>query len=216
MKIIRYSEFINESNSEIDDNFGKISEIISNECSDFLKLIREKGIKPLYRGSNIKESPIIEGFWKKNARRDRMPRETYPWIHMIIDGLLEKKFGLKIRSNGVFVSPLKSIATGYGKFRITKYGSHTCSHIFIPANGFRYFWNPKIEDLFVDIKDRSWYEKDPNLWSKKELDEVKEICDGYKEGGIEEVEWQELTFVCDNYYMLDLDYYDRFIELCSN
>ena len=85
--------------------------------------------------------------------------------------------------------------------------------MFFPKNGFRYFWNPEVDDLFTLLRDDiSWYEKDPFFWNSSEKREFQQIIDGYQEGGIEKVKWQEITFVCDEYYLLDLDYYDQFLN----
>ena len=99
-----------------------------------------------------------------------------------------------------------SIAKDYGKFRNTAF-------LFFPKNGFRYFWNPQIDDLYTDLRDnRSWYNKETFFWNPSEKREFQEIIDGYQEGEIEKVKWQELTFICDEYYLLDLEYYDQFLN----
>ena len=62
----------------------------------------------------------------------------------------------------------------------------------------------------------TWYEKEPYFWNPSEQSEFQKIIDGYREGSIEEVKWQEITFICDEYYMLDLEYYNKIIEYCFN
>ena len=192
-------------------NFDKISEILSNDCTQFLDLLREKNsttyppINGLYRGATIHETPIVDGFWKMKPHENRLSRDTKLSVQKIFDDELEKRFGIRLRSKGVFASKDISIASDYGKFRKTSY-------LFIPTDGFRYFWNPKIEDLFTYIRDEWWYQKDQFFWDRGAYNDIKSICDGYQEGGIEQVKWQELTFICDSYYLLDLDYYDEFLK----
>jgi hypothetical protein len=193
-------------NLETEMNFDKIVEILSTECSEFLDLLEEKNIKGLYRGATIHDTPIVDGFWKMKPFENRLSRDTKPHISKLLDEGFVKKFGIPLRSKGVFVTKDLSIATDYGRFKKEAF-------LFFPKNGFRYFWNPQIDDLYTELRDNtSWYNKEPFFWNSSENRDFQEIIDGYKEGNIEEVKWQELTFICDEYYMLDLKYYDKFVD----
>jgi hypothetical protein len=217
---MRYLKKINEifwpgsgsttgNKDNIEKNFDKISEILSKECSQFLNLLKEKNIKGIYRGSTLHWTDLyqkdIEGFYKLKPFENRLSRDTNSQISKIFDDEFEKAFGVRLRSKGVFATKEISIARDYGKFKREAF-------LFIPTNGFRYFWNPNIEDLFTEIRDKWWYQKDQFYWDQSAWNEINRICHGYREGGIEENKWQELTFICDEYYMLDLDYYDKFID----
>ena len=193
-------------NLETEMNFDKIVEILSTECSEFLDLLEEKNIKGLYRGSTIHETPIVDGFWKFKPFENRLSRDTKSHISKLLDDGFVNKFGITLRSKGVFATKDLSIAAEYGRFRKEAF-------LFFPKNGFRYFWNSQIEDLYTELRDNtSFYNKEPFFWSSSEKREFQNILYGYQEGEIEEVKWQELTFICDEYYMLDLDYYDKFID----
>jgi hypothetical protein len=191
---------------ETEMNFDMIVEVLSTECSEFLYLLKEKNIKGLYRGATIHDTPIVDGFWKMKPFENRLSRDTKPHISKLLDEGFVNKFGIPLRSRGVFATKDLSIATEYGRFKKEAF-------LFFPKNGFRYFWNPQIDDLYTELRDNtSWYNKEPFFWNSSEKRDFQEIIDGYQEDGIEKVKWQELTFICDEYYMLDLDYYDKFID----
>jgi hypothetical protein len=193
----------------VDINFEKIITILERDCSDFIKLLKENNITGLYRGHKIYETkPLIDGFWNIKSTI-RTPRDTYHLVSNVIDNGLEQKFGIPLRSNGVFASKDLSIAKDYGKFKREAF-------LFFPKNGFRYFWNPNIDDLFTHLRDEyEWYEsgypftKDPYFWGEEAESDLKWIINGYKEGGIDRVKFQEITFICDEYYLLDLDYFEQ-------
>lgn len=192
---------------ETEINFDKVVEVLSTECSEFLDILKQFNIKGVYRGHKIwDEGNITKGFWKIKTFDKRLSRDTKSGISKLLDEGLEKKFGIPLRSKGVFASKDLSIAKDYGKFRNEAF-------LFFPKNGFRYFWNPQIDDLFTELRDNTtWYEKEPFFWNSSEQRDFQKIIDGYQEGGIEKVKFQEITFICDEYYLLDLDYYDEFLN----
>lgn len=206
-------------------NFDKVVEVLSNECSEFLELLEKWNIEGVFRGHKMcEDGDISNGFWKFSSRGNRIPRDTKSQISKLLDEGLQKKFGIPLRSNGVFASKDISIADDYGN---QFFGSETDSFdplysgfrpqaetfLFFPKNGFRYFWNPKINDLYTELRDnRSWYNKEPFFWNSSEQRDFQEIIDGYQEGEIEKIKRQEITFICDEYYLLDLEYYDKFLN----
>ncbi len=196
-------------NLETEMNFDKIVEILSTECSEFLDLLEEKNIKGLYRGAIIHDTPIVDGFWKLTPFTNRLSRDTKLQISKLLDEGFINKFGIPLRSRGVFATKDLSIARDYGRFKKEAF-------LFFPKNGFRYFWNPVIDDLYTELRDTyEFYYKDPFDWNSSEWRDFESIIDGYQEGEIEKVKWQELTFICEEYYMLDLDYYDRLLDFLN-
>jgi hypothetical protein len=170
---------------ETEMNFDKIVDILSSECSEFLDLLKEKNIKGLYRGATIHETPIVDGFWKFKPFENRLPRDTKSHISKLLDDGFVNKFGIPLRSRGVFATKDLSIAAEYGRFRKEAF-------LFFPKNGFRYFWNSQIEDLYTELRDNtSFYNKEPFFWSSSEKREFQNILYGYQEGEIEKVKWQE-------------------------
>jgi hypothetical protein len=192
---------------ETEINFDKVVEILSTECSEFLDILKQFNINGLFRGHKIwDEGNITKGFWKITPFEKRLPRDTKASISKLLDQEFENKFGIPLRSKGIFASKDMSIAKDYGKHKNEAF-------LFFPKNGFRYFWNPEVDDLFTLLRDdTSWYEKNPFFWNSSEQRDFQQIIDGYQEGGIEKVKWQEITFICDEYYLLDLDYYDQFLD----
>jgi hypothetical protein len=187
-------------------NFEKITTILEENCSEFIKLLKENNITGLYRGHKIYETkPLIDGFWNIKSTI-RKPRDTDHFVSDIIDKGLWEKFGMPLRSRGVFASKDLSIAKDYGKFKREAF-------LFFPKNVFRYFWNPNIDDLFTHLRDEyEWYDitsPDADIWSEEAQSDLKWIINGYKEGDIDKVKFQEITFICDEYYLLDLDYFDQ-------
>ena len=205
MKHLKSYKVFESIDTEI--NFDKIVEVLSTECSEFLDILEQFNIEGLYRGHKIwNEGNIAKGFWKITPFDKRLSRDTKSNISKLLDEGLEKKFGIPLRSKGVFASKDMSIAKDYGRFRNEAF-------LFFPKNGFRYFWNPEIDDLFTELRDNTtWYEKEPFFWNSSEKKDFQQIIDGYQEGGIEKVKWQEITFICDEYYLLDLDYHDQFLN----
>ena len=203
----------------------EIVDVLSTECSEFIGLLKKWNIEGIYRGQKMREDGnITDGFWKFTPRVDRTPRDTKSEISRLLDEGLKKKFGIPLRSNGVFASKDISIADDYGNQFFgdesasfdplySGFRPQAATFLFFPKNGFRYFWNPKINDLYTELRDnRSWYNKEPFSWKSSEQKDFQEIIDGYQEGEIEKIKRQEITFICDEYYLLDEDYCDQFID----
>lgn len=205
MKHLKTYKLFESIDTEI--NFDKIVEILSTECSEFLELLEEFRIEGLYRGHKLWDGGnIVEGFWKIKPFEKRLPRDTKAFISKLLDEEFDKKFGIPLRSKGIFASKDLSIASDYGRHKNEAF-------LFFPKNGFRYFWNPEVDDLFTLLRDdTSWYDKEPVFWKPSEWMDFHEIVSGYREGGIQYAKYQEITFICDEYYLLDLDYYDKFLN----
>ncbi|MCK9371503.1 hypothetical protein M0R04_16435 [Candidatus Dojkabacteria bacterium] len=123
-------------------NEVKNSDEILTNCSEYIKDISYCSSK-LYRGTryNIRT-------WKKlSTREDRRPRDTKQYVHDKFDEKFAKKFGWKARSESVMVISNKGYAGAYTEDT----PGNTC--IFLPINGFKYIWSPKISDFFVVVKD---------------------------------------------------------------
>jgi hypothetical protein len=217
---MKYIKLIKEFSSE--NKFEKIVDILESECSEFLSLLKTNRISSLYRGFLTSgetfrnkmgykgpgnQSNILDGVWKIEPIEKRKAKDTNWEISELIDSGLERKFGIPLRSRGVFATKNLSIASDYaGPDRLKN------TYMFFPKNGFRYFWNPNIDDLFTELRDNfDWYEEYNNIEITDEvLSDVNYIVNGYQEGNINNVNLQEITFICDEYYLLDLKYFDEF------
>jgi hypothetical protein len=216
---MKYIKLIKEFSSE--NKFDKIVDILESECSEFLNLLKTNRISSLYRGFLTSgetfrnkmgykgpgnQSNILDGVWKIEPIEKRKAKDTNWEISELIDSGLERKFGIPLRSRGVFATKNLSIASDYaGPDRLKN------TYMFFPKNGFRYFWNPNIDDLFTELRDNfDWYEEYNNIEITDEvLSDVNCIVNGYQEGNINKVNLQEITFICDEYYLLDLKYFDK-------
>lgn len=63
------------------------------------------------------------------------------------------------------------------------------------------YWEPEVEleDFIYKIKEDS-------------EDAIKDIVSKYQEGGLEDIDKQEITFVCDIYHLVDVAFYNKLIE----
>lgn len=63
------------------------------------------------------------------------------------------------------------------------------------------YWEPEVEldDFIYNIKEDS-------------EDAIKDIVSKYQEGGLRDINLQEITFVCDRYYLVDVAFYNKLIE----
>lgn len=140
---------INYINEEMDDY--SILDIIQTECSEILK-IYQKVNRVLYRGLKDVDSKnkLSYNVYKITPRTDRKPKDTDLRNQEIIDELFYEKFGWRPRAEGVFVSPLRSLAGSYGELGVI-----------FPVNGFKYIWSKQYSDLYSDFFEELVTEYDP-------------------------------------------------------
>jgi hypothetical protein len=181
--------------------FDKISSILQKDCGQFLDLLRKWNIEGLYRGFKNPRGVVTNGLYKIDVT-ERTSRDMKRVVSDVFDSGFENKFNIPLRKKGVFVTKSFSVATDYSPLENV--------YLFFPIGNFRYFWNPQVDDLFIKVRDRWWYEKDPFFWDRGVRNEINDICNGYKEGGIEDVRYHEITFICDSYFLLDIDYFQEF------
>ena len=222
---MKYIKLIKEFSSE--NKFEKIVDILESDCDEFLNILKTNRISSLYRGFLTSpdtsweaemfrnkmdykgpgnQSNILDGVWKIEPIEKRKAKDTNWEINELINKGLERKFGIPLRSRGVFATKNLSIASDYaGPDRLKN------TYMFFPKNGFRYFWNPNIDDLFTELRDNfDWYKEYNNIEITDEvLSDVNYIVNGYQEGNINKVNLQEITFICDEYYLVDLEYFDK-------
>ena len=217
---MKYIKLIKEFSSE--NKFEKIVDILESDCDEFLNILKTNRISSLYRGFLTSaetfrnkmgykgpgnQSNILDGVWKIEPIEKRKAKDTNWEISELIDSGLERKFGIPLRSRGVFATKNLSIASDYAGLDRLKN-----TYMFFPKNGFRYFWNPNIDDLFTELRDSfDWYEEYDNIEITDEvLSDINWIVNGYQEGDISRINLQEITFICDEYYLVDLEYFDEF------
>lgn len=252
-----------------DEEFKEIISILENECKQFLDEVKEGKVGPIFRGAKNVDDTYTKGIGVKGARIDRAPLDTRKDVSEILDNCFEEKFGLKLRSSGVFASKLPTVASDYGR-----------PYLFFPIGDYEYFWNPDVKDLYGDIEGTHWYYIDESDWqwqygpgnngdwcydgleydndiitavkrvkedntelsnksfeyvqklldwepavsledymeeAHKELQErLEDIVSGYVDNQIDKIVDQEITFVCDKYYLVDPAFYVKYLEYLND
>lgn len=294
------------------DYFEDIKSILESDCSEFINELKNSGNHLLYRGiKRLNVSPIVEdektldGFYKKQSRKNRYTLDIEPSISETFDGYFQQKFDIRLRSNGVFATKDPLAASSYSQYD-SKIKSRKAFMFFPIGSDYLYFWNPNIWDLFSDIEGENWYYRanldedglyyeysdvygDPREGTYRNLDNghfqlfghdlkgfnkfniikhiidnkekfglksngigcytkddriiicdnsgiknvsdlkwipdltfeewlkenkleepyehIANIVDGYQEGNLDKIKKQEITFITDNYYILDEKYY---------
>lgn len=139
--MITFKKFINEEEHSSIFNANIIADIIKRDCSKWLKEVKNPSKSLIYRGS--KSVSLGKNLLtKKSVRTDRSPKDTPKKMHDYIDNWFNKKFGIKFRSQALFVSGDKDIANQFGKVWIV-----------FPINDYDYLWSPFFKDMTEDIDD---------------------------------------------------------------
>ena len=252
-----------------DEEFEEIISILENECKQFLDEVKEGKVGPIFRGAKNVDDTYTKGLGVKGSRIDRAPLDTRKNVSEILDNCFEEKFGLKLRSSGVFASKLPTVASDYGR-----------PYLFFPIGDYEYFWNPDVKDLYGDIEGTHWYYIDESDWqwqygpgnngdwcydgleydndiitavkrvkedntdlsnksfeyvqklldwepavsledymeeAHKELQErLEDIVYGYVNNQMDKIVDQEITFVCDKYYLVDPAFYVKYLEYLND
>lgn len=169
--------------------FDTVLPTLKKECSEFIGNSKDK--TTLYRGV----SDDLKDVWRKEKpRTDRKPLDTPRDIHNLFDGASQKIFKWKARSQGVFTSPRKSVAGGYGT-----------AYLFLPCNGYKYIWSPEIIDFYDKWKQD--ISQDPARYDKDYWNDI--ILHYYQNYHLSKNETNEVMFYCPNgYYLIDsrIDY----------
>ena len=136
-----------------DEEFKEIISILEDECKQFLDEVKEGKVGPIFRGAKNVDDTYTKGLGVKGSRIDRSPVDTRRDVSEILDNCFEERFGIKLRSSGVFTSKLPTVASDYGR-----------PYLFFPIGDYEYFWNPDVKDLYGDIEGEHWYYTNQNDW----------------------------------------------------
>jgi len=199
---MQFKNFLNEKTYTDDE----IYDILHRDCSQFIK----KG-KRLYRGHKSNQT-----FFEKTTRKNRKAVDTPQVLNDLIDLGFKKKFGWKPRSEGVYTTPYKDIASMYG-----------IPYLFFPVDGYKYLWSPDVYDILIVIKKQfheyilknydvvvrgsSIIDNIDNI-TKDQYDEFmkgfeKNYLNSYMNNKIQMNKKNEVMVKCDKYYMLNYRYY---------
>ena len=175
-----------------------------NEDKELLTLLKGNKIYDLYLQS--KNYYLFRGIGKKihefevfKTRKDRLPRDTPIEIHNRLDNAFNKKFGWKVRSEGVFVA---------GDYAEAKYYGYP--HIFIPLTPFEYVSSNKIKDLYAHLETEGYIDDKIATDNYLTDEEINKIVNTYKKNDdiynivINNI---EVIFKCNQYILIDPYYF---------
>lgn len=92
-----------------------------------------------FRGiANVVSHPFVT-----TTRKDRRPRDMPVDLHAAADEWFLKRFGVKFRSQALFVTSRLVIASGYGQQTVR----------ILPLGNYRYCWSRTTSDLLAILKD---------------------------------------------------------------
>jgi len=131
-------------------------EDLIKKCGPFIE--ESKGL-PLYRGYGMKMSAALHGQREVTVRKDRKPRDTSIEIHNIMNAYFFKKFGVNVRSEGLFAIGDIKRASSYGH-----------PHYVLPVGKFKYVWAEWNGKPVHDTLAATWAIKDA-MWLKPAADQ---------------------------------------------
>jgi septum formation topological specificity factor MinE len=193
MRLIKY---INENMSLLE--IANELESVKKNCKPYINLVKKSNCKNkfLYKGMYTSYD-----FKIRTVRKNREPLNMPIILHNYIDKLFKKKFGVKLRSETIFVSSDITLTYEYGT-----------PNIIIPIGKFDYYWNKEIYDLYEDLS-FSTNKASKNI--DKYKDELKIVIDGYKKNKdfkkMMDKFHGEIMMDCKKYYAID-DVYKNKVE----
>lgn len=152
----RYEEDCKKDFSALytDDDWNKIIQILERDCSEFIgEMIDTESV--LFRGVKNRITEVVKGLGKKQARSDRYTLDMRQDVSHEFDNLFSDKFGVPLRRSGTFATKQPLNASGYSGW--SKERNRVVNYLFFPIGDYRYFWNPKIMDLYSDVENEYWY-----------------------------------------------------------
>ncbi len=204
------NKYINseEAKELTDEEVYNVISKLERDCPKFLEELKSKKIKPIFRGTNQTISDIL----KVETNKFRIPKDLDMNISNIFDDVFRSNFGVPIRSQGVFTTKSPYVTQTYGTTKM-----------FFPIGDYRYFWNPDIDDLYTYVDENiyandTYDDIDDFSYFDDEDDEdylynfVDKIASNYKENDLEDATSQELTFICDSYYLVSTVFYNKICE----
>ena len=191
---MRLQQYINEDYKQYEGyiKYKKEIEDIKKLCKPYIDLVKKT--KPdilfLYKGMNDSYD-----FKIRTTRKNRTPLNMPLKLHNYIDNLFKKKFGVKLRSETLFVTNDAGWASDYGIVNIV-----------IPIGKFDYYWNPEVNDLYEYLP-FSINKLSKNIEKYKE--EIQKTVDGYKKNKDFKKMMDfdgEIMLKCKYYYAIGMEY----------
>ena len=117
----------------------------------------------IYRGMRVRFSPDI---CIKYPRTSRRPLTTDKNVHELADDYFKQKFGIKFRSETIFVSRSQPLAETYGD-----------PYVIFPLDRVNFAWSPKVQDFTYSAHAFNSRFKDEESISKEDINSFQEFMD---------------------------------------
>jgi hypothetical protein len=169
MKLERYLTEYRSTKDEImsREEDPRLDEVLVTLEKDCMKFIKEtEGF--LFRATNRRIGDLIK---KNNARADRNPVDVPRKIHDMADKSFKKKFGWKVRSEGLFTATRESMTKGYG----------ANMYLVFPIGDYKYVWSDKWFDFYLAQSDKRANIQDPKSQFRVDLEQhhIDELASDY-------------------------------------
>lgn len=196
-----YYKLVGSEDSYKKKRFKKLIEILERDCKKFMDELRSSKSELLFRGAALDFNK--NGFMVKEVRKNRTPKDMDVVVSSEFDNQFYEHFGIRLRSEGVFCSKNPLTAATYGEYCSDK--RRTRVALFFPIGKYKYYWNPEVMDLYTEVDGSDWYYNQMNKKKilKNSRSEIKELVLKYRKGGLRNIKEQEVTFICDEYYLVD-------------
>jgi len=148
---------------------------IQKRCALFLE--KSKGW-PLYRGYGGRITALFSGSQEVPIRKDRRPRDSSQFVHGLMDAYFTRKFGVNVRSEGLFAT---------GNFQTAKkYGT---PYYTFPVGNFKFVWGTYQGDPVEDTL--HWTRKIADMMAVRSEKESDNVTDSV----LNEIDWHTDDFV---------------------
>ena len=126
------------NNTHADKITEKLEDFILKNCQPYLR--QNKTGLPLYRGIGGEhvDDDDLDDILIKKVRKNRQPKDTADYLHIIFDEAFKKRFGWGVRSQGLFATGCRESTKHYG-----------AAYIVFPIGDFSFVFSPEIGDLYV-------------------------------------------------------------------
>jgi hypothetical protein len=175
-------------------------DMLKSQCMPFIDELGGFSVLadyPLWRGTSH-----VTFTHTAPVRKDRIPLNTPQLQSSWIDGWFADTFGFRPRSQGVFLSGNKAIASQYGS-----------PFVVVPVGELKYVWSPKVKDLFDDLV-HSFGTKNLAELSQPEIIDFMESSDYHSDRLLDGVKGKvEIAIVCDSILLISPEDFRNEVEM---
>jgi len=134
---MKFDDYIYEADKKSLTLYG-VLDTLENDCKPFIQELKKSGKEVLWRGTHAHTKTLI----RLTPRMDRTPTDTPRGVHDELNKRFKKKFGWRVRGEGVFATSSFTNAADYG-----------IPYMIFPVGKYEYVYNPNVEDLWRSLED---------------------------------------------------------------